>query len=269
MRFTSTLLLLPSIALAQDQQPLADKVKGWFKQAQSYVQSVQSAAPSIPKVEVEDPVDAAASAAEAKLVHHLTLDNWQGILQPTAQSNPDEPEEWMVFINGANKTCYGMCERADKAWKEAVPLLSAQPSGPQLASIDCDAEQILCNSWAVGPPSIYVMLLPHVLPDQTKPQTTIYAVPLNRTTVTAMDINNIHAKEEYKKLTPYEGYFHPFDGLIAQYGLSVPLAHLMWGLAKMPSWLPMVAISLGTRTFMGRRTGRGNQPAPAQGGAAQ
>lgn len=65
-----------------------------------------------------------------------------------------------------------------------------------------------------------------------------------------MEINNIHAKEEYKNTPAYEGYFHPFDGLIAQYGLAVPLAYVMWGLTKMPSWLPMVAISLSTRLFM-------------------
>ena len=136
------------------------------------------------------------------------------------------------------------------AAQQAVPLLSANPNGPQLASIDCDAEQILCNCWAVGPPSVYVMFLPHVMPDQAKPHTTVHGVPLNRTSVTAMDINNIHAKEEYKNTPAYEGYFHPFDGLIAQYGLAVPLAYVMWGLTKMPSWLPMVAISLSTRLFM-------------------
>jgi len=165
-----------------------------------------------------------------------------------------------VFITGANKTCYGLCDRANQAWKEAVTLLSAQPNGPQLASIDCDAEQILCNCWTVGPPSIYVMFLPHVLPDQSRPSTTVHGVPLNRTSVTAMEINDIHAKQTYKDQAPYEGYFHPFDGLIVQYGLSVPIAYFMWGMAKMPSWLPMILISLSTRLFMRPRT----QPAQGQ-----
>jgi hypothetical protein len=94
------------------------------------------------------------------------------------------------------------------------------------------------------------MFLPHVLPDQSKPHTTVHSIPLNRTSVTALDINNIHAKQTYKNEPPYEGYFHPFDGFIATSGLAVPLAYVMWGLSKMPSWLPMIIVSLSTRMFM-------------------
>jgi hypothetical protein len=109
---------------------------------------------------------------------------------------------------------------------------------------------VLCNSWSAGPPYIYVFFIPQPLPDQSRPKTPAYGVPLNRTTVTAIDIDNIHTKQTYKQIGEYTGYYHPFDGIIAQSGLAVPLAYVMTAMAKLPSWAPMVIISLLTRTFM-------------------
>lgn len=109
MRFISALLILPSITLAQDQQPLGEKVKGWFQKAQSYIPTSTD--------QIPNPVDAAAGKVEERVVHRLTLDNWKDVLQPSVQSKANTPEEWMVFITGENKTCYGLCDRADSAWK--------------------------------------------------------------------------------------------------------------------------------------------------------
>lgn len=137
--------------------------------------------------------------------------------------------------------------------QEAAPILAARPSGPKLAEIDCETNQIFCNTWAVGPPYVYVFFIPHPLPDQSKPTTTattVYGVPLNRTSVTAVDIDGIHSKKTYTDSGPYEGYFHPFDGIVATSGLAVPLAYAMTGLAKMPSWAPMIIVSLLTRGAM-------------------
>lgn len=274
MRFQLALLALPSIAVAVDQQPLgglADQVKGWFKQAQSFIdKNVPNVVPS-PSAQkaAQNPVKTATDKAKDALVTHLTLDNWKDVLRAGAHSKAGQPEEWLVYLTGANKTCYGLCGRADTAWKEAVPILSANPKGPQLAEIDCEEEQLLCNSWAAGPPTVYTIFLQHPQADQSVASTPVYSNALNRTSVTAMDIVNIHTKQEYKKNGPYEGAFHPFDGVLAKYGLAVPIAYVMWGLAKMPSWLPMVAISLLSRTFMSRRMG-GQQSGQggAQGGAA-
>jgi hypothetical protein len=94
------------------------------------------------------------------------------------------------------------------------------------------------------------MLLPHPGPDQSKPATTVRYIPLNRTTVTTKDITEIHTKQLWKEIAPYEGPFHPFDGWLQQYGLAVPLSYVMTGFAKMPSWLPMIAVSFLSRTFM-------------------
>lgn len=134
--------------------------------------------------------------------------------------------------------------------QKSVPLLAAAPSGPNLAVVDCDAEQILCNSWAAGPPAIYYFLLPQPLADQTTPATTVHYIPLNRTDITTSEITELYTKQKYLETKPYEGYFHPFDSQLAKTGLNVPLAWAMWGLAKMPSWAPMILISLFSRTFM-------------------
>lgn len=134
--------------------------------------------------------------------------------------------------------------------QESVALLSTSPTAPNFAILDCENEPLLCNSWAAGPPSIYYMSIPRPLADQSSPAPTVRYIPLNRTSVTASDIVALSAKKTYQETEPYEGIWHPFNGLLAEYNLSLPIAYISWGLSKMPSWLPMIAISFLSRTFM-------------------
>jgi hypothetical protein len=129
-------------------------------------------------------------------------------------------------------------------------VLSATPSPPKLVSLNCDAEEILCNMWSAGPPAIYHFLLPKPLADQSTPETTVRYIPLNRTSVTVSDITELSTKEKYKDTAPYDGYFHPFDGILAKTGINLYYGYFTWGFNKMPSWLPMIAISMLSRTFM-------------------
>ncbi|EON64697.1 hypothetical protein W97_03930 [Coniosporium apollinis CBS 100218] len=247
MRFSTSLALtLPVLAAAEQQVPLADKVRGWINKATNYV---SAAAPSV----TGNPIKAAAGKAANAAVHDLTLENWRSIVKPSPAAAHQGPEEWMIFLDGGNKTCYGLCANASAAWNVAAPILAASPNPPKLARIDCDGQQILCNTWAAGPPSVYHMLLPAPLPDQSKPATTIHWIGLNRSssvTHTAKVITEIHTKETYKQKPVYEGYFHPFDGIVQKLGLDLPLAYVFWGFSLMPSWLPMIAISLFSRVFM-------------------
>lgn len=255
MRVSASLVVaLSTLAVAQEQNPLndiGDKLKGWFEKVQSYVPAAPSA-----------PVDAgAAKVAEVKTVP-LTLENWRETLTPSASAMSEGPEEWMVYITGGNKTCYGMCGEADKAWNESVALLSAQLHPPHLGSINCDEQPVLCNSWAAGNPSIYHILLPAPVEDQSKPATTIRIFGLNRTSVSPTEIAKIHTS--YEETEPYEGVFHPFDGVLAQNGLAVPLGYFLWAFALIPSWAFMLGISFFSRTIMGRR----QAPNARAGGAA-
>lgn len=103
---TTTLLstLLFSAAFAQDQVPLKEKAAGWFDKAKSYI---PSGTPSIP-----NPVQAAAGAFASKKVQKINIRNYQRILRPKVEGE----EEWLVYLTGGNKTCFGRCERADAAW---------------------------------------------------------------------------------------------------------------------------------------------------------
>lgn len=255
MRTSSALLVLPALASAQ-QFPIIDQVKGWLNGAAS---SVSSAAPSgeaitdsIPSAsDIPNPIaEGAAKYADLK-VTPLTLENWRSTLVPGAATASPGLEEWMIFVTGGNKSCHGRCARANNAWNEAVPLLEAGSSNPpNLAKIDCEVESVLCHAWAVAPPSCLHMLLPQPLPDQSTPPTTVRSLGLNRTTITAPEIAAIHLDEKYQDKPPYEGFFHPFDGPLAQYGLQEPVGYVLWGFAKIPSWAFMITISMVSRQVM-------------------
>lgn len=112
MRFSSTLLLaLPALALAEDQVPLVDKVKGFLGKITNAVSSaVPVAVPSVAPVE-------AATAKVAEVVQHqLTLDNWKQVLTVDPTVSTPTTQDWVVFITGGNATCFGHCGNATKAW---------------------------------------------------------------------------------------------------------------------------------------------------------
>lgn len=79
----------------------------------------------------------------------------------------------------------------------------------------------------------------------------IYIKRLNLTTTTPDTIVDLFQKRadksEFKKK---DGYFHPFNGELAQYGVAVPVAYLLWGLGVVPSWAMMLGISFFSRTVM-------------------
>ena len=107
MRLTTFLAILPALAVAQEQAPLADRVQGWFNKAKSYL---PTATPVIP---VEKVVE---QKVQEKAVTPFNLSNWQSALEPSS-----EPKEWLLFITGGNKTCFGRCERANKAFNVRSP----------------------------------------------------------------------------------------------------------------------------------------------------
>lgn len=253
MRFAPVVLVLPAMAAAQQQVPLFEQAKGWFNNfvgaATSSVSSASSAAASAASG-VPNPVHAAAGQVEQLTVTDLTKENYNQVLKPGAATASPGIEDWMIYTTGGNRTCFGMCARADVEWSKAVSLLSAVPSAPQLGRLDCEKEPQLCNAWGAGAPSVIYMQLPQPLPDQTTPATTVYYLPLNRTTVTAQDIVELATEKTFKEKTPYEGFFHPFNGMLAQTGLAIPFGWVVYGFSVMPSWALMIGISFFSRTFM-------------------
>jgi hypothetical protein len=254
MRFTPVVLALPAMAAAQQQIPLLDQAKGWFNNfvgaATSNVNSASSAAASAASG-IPNPVNAAAGKAEELAVTVLTKENYNQVLKPGAATASPGIEDWMIYTTGGNRTCFGMCERADVEWSKAVPQLSVIPGGPQLGRLDCEKEPQLCNAWGAGAPSVIYIQLPQPLPDQTTPATTVHYLSLNRTTVTAQDFVEMATVKAFKQeKTPYEGFFHPFNGVLAQTGLGIPFGWVVYGFSVMPSWALMIGISFFSRTFM-------------------
>lgn len=246
MRFEPLVLALPALAAAE-QVPLMDQMKGWFNKATA---AASAYVPAPSAASLPNPVDAGAAAISSVAVDRVTLDNWKELVVAGGATASPGVEEWMIYITGANKTCFGMCEHAEKAWNQSVPLLEASKNAPHLALLNCETDPVLCNAFALGPPSVLHMFLPQPLPDQSKPATTVRTIPLNRTSVTTQDIVAIHTEEKYKEHEPYEGFWHPFDGPLAKNGLAIPFGYVIWGFSAIPSWMFMIFISFFSRTIM-------------------
>jgi hypothetical protein len=255
MRFsTATLLALPLLAAAaQDASPL-EQAKG---QAQYYLDKFLSYIPNPSKAHTPP---AAAAKAGGKTLNILTLHDWEHTIRSSVKPSSTTPEEWWVLITGGNKTCFGMCEKVETAFNQTAALWSPVPSTPHLAYLNCEDQPVLCNAWGAGPPNLWMF---EVLP---APAPVIVRLKnLNYTTTVMKDIVDLYTTHAYKEITPYEGWFHPFDSPLAKYGLAIPLGYFFWIFTVVPSWLFMILISFASRSVMSRR---GLPPQRPAGGAA-
>ncbi|KAB8239421.1 uncharacterized protein BDW43DRAFT_258005 [Aspergillus alliaceus] len=250
MRFIQLLPLLPALAVAQEQAPLADRVQGWFNKAKSYLPTATPVIPAVEKVVEQKKI-------QEKTVTPFNLTNWQSILAPS-----DEPQDWLLFITGGNKTCFGRCAQAEKSFNESVLLFSADPTSPNLGYLNCESNQVLCSAWSAGAPSVWYFQVPAQVSEQ-RPATTLHTVYLNSTTVTPGTIYKVHSEKTYENKPAYEGPFHPTEGWLAQNGLLVPAGYVIYAFSAIPSWLFMIFISFFSRTMMSRRVGNTGAPAPA------
>jgi len=258
----ATLFLLP-LLVAADQVPLKDKAAGWFDKAKAYIPSA---------VPVPHPIDAGAAKVADQTVERLTIRNWERKLSPKL----DTEEEWMVYVTGGNKSCFGRCGPVDLTWNESVPLLAAmqkRSGSPKLriGQIDCEKESVLCTGWAATMPSVYHFSVPKKSDPQEK--VPLHVVPLNMTLTTVDDIVSIPtaSKSRYLQYEEYTGMLHPFDGWVAQFGLLKPFGYFMWGVGNVPSWAMMLIISFVSRNIMSRRMtgGRAGAPSGAPGAAPE
>jgi PTH2 family peptidyl-tRNA hydrolase len=54
------------------------------------------------------------------------MSNWQSLLEPSS-----EPQDWLLYITGGNKTCFGRCGNADKAFNVRTQIgVVEDPSTP-------------------------------------------------------------------------------------------------------------------------------------------
>jgi hypothetical protein len=125
MRLAPILLLLPALAVAEDQKPFIDIAKGWFEQVKSYI---PTAVPSI------SPLDAGASVVAANKVEKININNYKRKLGPS----PDGPTEWLIMVSGKNESCFGGCDSVNLKWNVSA-LLHAQACD----SVTCDGPRLM------------------------------------------------------------------------------------------------------------------------------
>lgn len=129
-----------------------------------------------------------------------------------------------------------------------MALFQRDPSAPKLAVLNCDNEELLCGMFGAHLGSIMMFLRPQPnLEGEKTPLTVHYQ---NLTTVTNTEITRIHTRKEYMYVDRYEGFLHPFDSPLSQYGLNVPLAYVLIITSKIPSWAMLMGVSLFSRTFL-------------------
>jgi len=257
MRFsTATLLALPVLAAAAQDGPI--------EQAQQFIGSVLAWIPLPQRAYTAEPTPPEGSRG----LNILTLDNWKDVILSGIPAGSPKTEEWWILVTGKNRTCWGRCGEVEKAFNETAKIWATSPDTPHLGYVDCDNEPVLCNTWGAGAPCIWWLDVPappgHV---------DVRSKGLNITTTTSQTFLDHWASQDYKKLPPYEGYFHPFDGQLAKLGLAVPLGYVFWFLAVVPSWLFMIGISFVSRGIMNRRAaapqGARRHAAPAAAPAAR
>lgn len=248
MRFsTTTLLALPLLAAAAQVETPLEQAQAQLKSWGAYLSSF------IPATNAPHTPDAAAAKVGSKVVNVLRLDNWEETLR--SKSKGPEAEQWYIFFTGGNKTCFGHCGGIEKAWNETAAIWSVDPTAPHLGYVNCDNQPVLCNSWAAGPPSLWVL---DVRPKPAKSD--LYHFSFNVTTTSTQDFLDIRTTEAYKTKEPYVGYFHPLDGQLKELGVATAVGYFFWVFNVVPNWLFMLVISFASRSFMGNRA---NPGAPA------
>lgn len=241
MRLSAILAVAAASCAAAEthaQSPLdyaKEQAQHWFDKISSF----------IPTPSKQMPVDEAAAKVAGGLLTHLTLDNWEHTIRSNVKRTDAQPEEWWILLSGRNKTCFGRCDDVESAFNKTTALLAPKPKSPHMALVNCDDQPVLCHSWGSGPPVLWILQVPHhpASVDMRK-------IRLNTTSTTVSTFTDLHTTASWKEQPLYDGYFHPFDGPLAKYGLSKPLAYVIWGFSVVPSWLLMIVISFGSRTIM-------------------
>ena len=107
MRFLPFLTFTAAVAAAHEQVPFAQRVQSWLSNVKGYIPS------PTPVV----PLQKAANQIVLKTVTPFNLSNWQSILEPAS-----DREDWLVYITGGNKSCFGRCGNANKAFNVGAPF---------------------------------------------------------------------------------------------------------------------------------------------------
>lgn len=134
----------------------------------------------------------------------------------------------------------------EAAFNQSAATLAALPDAPHIGYVNCEDQPILCNAWSAGAATVWLI---EMLPEPALID--IYMKRMNMTTTTPDDFVELYkTRADKSQFYKKDGYFHPFDGELAKYGVSVPVAYVLWGLSVVPSWTMMLMVSFLSRTMM-------------------
>lgn len=112
-----------------------------------------------------------------------------------------------------------------------------------MALLNCEDQPILCNVWSAGVGWLWNF---EMLPPPA--EINIYKKRLNLTTVTSDELVSLQGKKDQFKVE--DSIWHPFNGKLAELGVSVPFAYFLWIFNLLPSWAFMLIISFFSRSMM-------------------
>jgi hypothetical protein len=140
----------------------------------------------------------------------------------------------------------GYCGKAEAAFNETADKFATIPGTPHMGYINCEQENILCHTLKCWPGSLWAF---DMLPPPAA--INIYGKRLNLSTIEAADLLMLQASDSKREsFSVVGGWWHPFDGAIAEYGLLVPAGYVSWVFSFIPNWLFMFLVSIGSRFFM-------------------
>jgi hypothetical protein len=114
-----------------------------------------------------------------------------------------------------------------------------------MALVNCDDQPVLCNAWSAPVGALWIF---EMLPEPSN--INIWTKKLNLTTTTSDDLVQLHKNGYKTEANLHDGLFHPFNGPIAQNGLSTPVGYVLWAFSLLPSWAFMIFVSLFSRRMM-------------------
>ena len=87
------------MAAAQAQIPFKDKATELINKAKDLLPN-------------SGPIEAGSAYIAGTIVERINIRNWERKLSPKL----DTEEEWMVYVTGGNKSCFGRCGPIDAVW---------------------------------------------------------------------------------------------------------------------------------------------------------